>query len=218
MSYEHQKRFIRLWSGSCSFLEHGSPRVLAPSKKKVGGSEFSVPSSKTTPHRTRSRGHKKIKCPSNHSQPPTPRSGRMVSSAGPSRQRGLLITGPTPPPRSHSSLGFREKPLPCLQGFDLQGYVKRHGSTSEIRIGINGNASSDEYFERYLKECESKAEQKRDGPCSIIDLDTIDITEQSEERMETERTHPLRSHLVPLCWEDQLKKAEVCYYLLHIFA
>ncbi len=128
------------------------------------------------------------------------------------------------PPRSHSSLGFRESrhnqpSLPRPQGFDLQAYIRKHGSASDIRIGINGCSSSDEYFERYLEECESAAQQEKgewSGFRNSSPFDSKNLQEgespSSGQRgdVTTMSSPPSEKERVPLCWEDQLKKAEVC--------
>ena len=129
------------------------------------------------------------------------------------------------PPRAHSSLGFVEShggtSLPRPQGFDLQAYVRRQGSASNIRIGINGSSTSDEYFERYLEECESIAQREK-GEMTRPHLESMqegefpgdsdddDVTMMS--LLPSAPAPPVQQknrQQVPLCWEDQLKKAEV---------
>lgn len=99
--------------------------------------------------------------------------------------------------------------------------MRRQGSADEIRIGVNGSSSSDKYFKQYLRECEGVAQLEREltssGSCSLEDMlggvapgPGLGAGEDSA-LLETRGTEecPLDNHLVPLCWEDQLKKAEV---------
>lgn len=138
------------------------------------------------------------------------------------------VRSPRPPvlqePRCHSSLGFRESSsyrrkghsLPRPQGFDLQAYVLKQGSASNIRIGINGSSSSDEYFEKYLEECESAAQREKgewsglpDSPRqSLFDDEAEGSAPSSKDNNDVTVTSP-ESRNIPLCWDDQLRKAEV---------
>jgi len=121
------------------------------------------------------------------------------------------------PTRAHSSLGFTwssqsvsKHQLSQPQGFDLAGYVKKQGSATEIRIGVNGETTNDDYFRNYLKECEKQLENA--SPLSSDD-DSISTFEGdiSEGILISQNTRKPQKH-VPLCWKDQFQKAEVKMY------
>lgn len=107
--------------------------------------------------------------------------------------------------------------MPHPQGFDLQGYIKQHGSANDIQIGINGRCSPDEYFERYLDQCAVISQCEKRLPSSISsanDMEELYLTErvpsQNATHLQSQTAAPRpKFQLVPLCWEDQLKKAEV---------
>lgn len=142
----------------------------------------------------------------------------------PSRPTSSLSqrTRPSPkagklPTRAHSSLGFAwssqsvsKHQLSQPQGFDLAGYVRKQGSATEIRIGVNGETTNDDYFRNYLKECEKQLENA--SPL-ISDDDSISTFEGdiSEGISISQNTRKPQKH-VPLCWKDQFQKAEVKMY------
>ena len=125
----------------------------------------------------------------------------------PSSARG----GAPPLRRPHTSPGFRwnkssHQPYTCTahtprgpnQGFDLVGYVKRLGTTEGIQIGINGTPVD---IRTYLEKCEENS----DDYCFNSDIEEdIDMN-----RLSTVSEGNLLRRQVPLCWEDQLKIAEV---------
>ena len=119
------------------------------------------------------------------------------------------------PPRAHSVLGFQEKrqvtSLPRPKGFDLRAYVRRQGSANDIRIGINGSSSSDEYFEKYLEECESAARLEMGENPMTLPSGGGSNSEKSDDDDVTMMSSPSPADCkeVPLCWEDQLRKAKV---------
>lgn len=132
---------------------------------------------------------------------------KRVPSAGLTGKGNLP---PSLPDRSHSSLGFRETSTACLQGFDLQGYIRKNGSTNDIRIGINGACSSD--FERYLDECAVRCEggaSPCSHNCSMESEEGEDLSLTSSEESILAKTSSPGVDVVPLCWEDQLKIAKV---------
>ena len=220
------RRFIRLWSSSsylvCDSPRDPTPRASGKKEKQSTGCKMVRSCKESASKPVKAKNGSPPATSSSKRRPGGGGTVRIVSSAGPSRQRHHQLST-TPPPiimprRAQSSLGFRENPLPRPQGFDLQGYMRRCGSRSEIRIGVNGSCSSDEYFEQYLKECEEsllavgQEQYLPSGPCSMADfdaLDTVDILEQKIRQNERSNSKSVESHLVPLCWEDQLKKAEV---------
>ncbi len=76
------------------------------------------------------------------------------------------------PLRAQSSLGFswhqekratlaRARPRPL--GFDIARHMRRHGSETEIRIGQNGEPSTDRFLQSYLKSCRLKQLQEEEG-------------------------------------------------------
>lgn len=197
--HKQQLRYRRLWEGARprSHEKNGST-PKARGKRKTGGVTSSRVGSSPVPCTAIAR--------KGHLQECHGYSYRSASSAALSRKSDPTPSAVAPPPRSHSSLGFRELPRP--QGFDLQEYVKRHGSANDIRIGINGVCSPDEYFERYLEECEAVAQCEKRLPSSssiMNDVEELDLMERSS--TVTSSPHP---DLVPLCWDHQLKKAQVC--------
>lgn len=112
--------------------------------------------------------------------------------------------------RPHTTLGFTWNkpsavwdPLGPPQGFDIAGYVKRCGTAQGIQIGINGRPVNDEYFQTYLEKCERDLEKDGEGYLSDsdeeFDLSYLDAVTEGK----------LHQRMVPLCWEDQLKIAEV---------
>lgn len=202
--------YTRLWKGGNNSRERpSSPRE----KRKTGGvSSFSKAAS-TGAHSNnaiaRQKHWKSCNAQSAHSN-----YRRAVSPAGLTRNQH---PSSAPPPRSHSSLGFRElrtlreTPQSHPQGFDLQGYIKQHGSANDIRIGINGWCSPDEYFERYLDECGAVAQCEKKSTSSTSftnDMEELDLTERATSPSQMATPHT-QLPLVPLCWEDQLKKAKV---------
>lgn len=111
--------------------------------------------------------------------------------------------------RPHTSLGFTWNkpsavdPLGPPQGFDIAGYVKRCGTAQGIQIGINGRPVNDEYFRTYLEKCERDV--GRNGAGSLSDSDEeFDLS-----YLGTVSEGKLLQRKVPLCWEEQLKIAEV---------
>lgn len=111
--------------------------------------------------------------------------------------------------RPHTSLGFTWNrpsamdPLGPPQGFDIAGYVKRCGTAQGIRIGINGRPVNDEYFQTYLEKCERDV--GRNGEDSFGDSDEeFDLS-----YLGAVSEGKLLQRKIPLCWEDQLKIAEV---------
>ena len=106
---------------------------------------------------------------------------------------------PRVPRRSHTSMGFSwnpcapsEQQAPAHQsGFDIASYVKSRGSTRGITIGVNGRPVD---VQMYLENAGAEMGLEED-----IDYDCLKTVSEGS----------LPSPLVPLCWEDQLKKAEV---------
>lgn len=147
---------------------------------------------------------------------------RKLSSASVSSTRA----NSPQPQRSQSSLGLATQPA-ITKGFDLQEYVRRHGSAGEIRIGINGATSSDKYFERYLEECEFAAQQENNFPlssCSLLCDDEVCAhaacafpSVKDDDLMMTLSAYHPEIKPVPLCWEDLLKTSEV-YLLQHAYS
>lgn len=111
--------------------------------------------------------------------------------------------------RPHTSLGFTWNkpsavdPLGPPQGFDIAGYVKRCGTARGIQIGINGRPVNDEYFQTYLEKCERDLGKNGEG-CFIDGDEEFDLS-----YLGTVTESKLLQRKVPLCWEDQLKIAEV---------
>ncbi len=111
--------------------------------------------------------------------------------------------------RPHTSLGFTWNkpsavdPLGPPQGFDIAGYVKRCGTAQGIQIGINGRPVNDDYFQTYLEKCERDVERSGDNGFSDSDEEfDLNYLESVSEGKSLQRK-------IPLCWEDQLKIAEV---------
>ena len=114
--------------------------------------------------------------------------------------------------RPHTSMGFTWNrpsavdPLGPPQGFDIAGYVKRCGTAQGIQIGINGRPVKDEYFQTYLEKCERDVAVERNGDGSAFS----DSDEECDlSYLGTVSEGKLLQRKVPLCWEDQLKSAEV---------
>lgn len=235
MAYKQQSHYIKLWDREDTFSRKDNSRARRGERRNWrgespycnsrgnGGSVLlnTAPGTMAAPKYGQTRSKHRKTSPENLLQSAPP-AGRKISSAGVSR--GRATSSSILPERAQSSLGFRENLLPRPQGFDLQEYVRRHGPTNEIRIGVNGAATSDDYFDRYLEECASVVEQDRDmySSCSDYDVDVEELpssgSEQScDEVMVTSLTRPSKSRsstvsnegFVPLCWEDQLKHAEV---------
>lgn len=118
------------------------------------------------------------------------------------------------PPRAHSSLGFvwneRSVSRQCQpQGFDIAGYVRRHGSDAEIRIGRNGELTRDNFFSSYLKECKLQTQKEADELYSSSS-DTETESDVFGDVEELQLSAQNQQKQVPLCWEDQLQKSEAC--------
>ena len=111
--------------------------------------------------------------------------------------------------RPHTSLGFtwnKSSAVDSLgtpQGFDIAGYVQRRGTAQGIQIGINGRPVNDEYFQTYLEKCERELGEHGEG-CSSDSDEEFDLS-----YLGTVSEGKLLQRQVPLCWEDQLKIAEV---------
>ena len=109
--------------------------------------------------------------------------------------------------RPHTSLGFTWNkpsaavdPLGPPQGFDIAGYVKRCGTAQGIQIGINGRPVNDEYFQMYLEKCERDVRGSSfNDSDEEFDLSYLGTVSEGK----------LLQRKIPLCWEDQLKIAEV---------
>ena len=206
MSSKGSESYVRLWEGAGSSRRLGSAsRVVGCSKRKHGGVASCRNGVTPGPLGDAMTQQKR-------SRPQSVQHRRVPASAGLSRQKA-----PTPPPpRAHSSLGFRESSregaMPCPRGFDLQGYIRRRGSANDIRIGINGSSSTDEYFERYLEECElaTQVQKRLPGSYSTTMVEQLEHSCSREEgEVELKTPSPHVQH-PPLCWEDQLKRAQVC--------
>ena len=222
-----EQRRLQLWQDSSDFFQHSSSsKLMCKSRKNatIDRSEANTDGSLMTAKRNNMTVKKNPRSCTNGSI-----AGRPIASARTTRYR--MISVPTPPPsRPETSLGIcrlasKHSPIQQPQGFDLQSYIKKCGSANEVRIGINGqsSSSSDEYFERYMEECETLAQQERE----LLDNSSTSITDTSEQENAVaknvleinpskehdvqEKVSPQESslHLVPLCWEDQLKKADV---------
>ena len=147
-------------------------------------------------------------------------------TGGPSRPTSSLSQRTRPslkadkhPPRAHSSLGFAwssrsvSKPeLSRPRGFDLARYVQKQGSATAIRIGVNGEATNDDYFRNYLKECEKQLENA--SASSFDDESTSDLEGDIFEGISISQGRRENLKHVPLCWEDQFQKAEVKWIVL----
>ena len=108
--------------------------------------------------------------------------------------------------RPHTSLGFTWNKLSAVdplgppQGFDIAGYVKRCGTAQGIQIGINGRPVNDEYFQTYLEKCERDVGRSgEEDSDEEFDLSYLGAVSEGK----------LLQRKIPLCWEDQLKIAEV---------
>ena len=135
---------------------------------------------------------------------------RLTSSmhAGMARQIGSELcsasfaVGERMPRRSHTSMGFSWQPSSMEEhtashqsGFDLASYIRKHGSTRGIQVGINGRPVN---FQAYLGGSEG-GDDVGIGPEDEIEIGCYKSVSEGH----------LSNHQVPLCWEDQLKKAKV---------
>ena len=201
---KQELRYTRLWEGAKSRRRRGSASRRVSGRERVtGGVNYSRERS-ASPGISTAIGRKGPQQES-HALSAHHSNRKASTSAGLSRKSGQTLH--PPPPRSHSSLGFRETTLPHPQGFNLQEYIKRRGSASDIRIGINGVCSSDEYFEQYLGECEAAAvadqcEKRLPSSSSVEELYLV----ESASARTSSSPYP---EVVPLCWDDQLRKAQV---------
>lgn len=145
---------------------------------------------------------------------------RLRSTSFSSFNRPSLARKSRLAPRPQSSLGFAynswstapDKPvgLSPPEGFDLAAYVQSRRSAKGIHIGRNGRVTNDEFFEEYLLQCEEEVIQTNKSSCSDIEEKVDQEFEDLnlEEKTDT-HTRGSRKHKIPLCWEDQLSKAEV---------
>lgn len=204
---KQELRYTRLWGGTRSQGGRGSASKARTKRRITGGVNSSEEyiSPRGLGAAIAKKGHQQESrvLSAQHSN------RRVSPSAGLSHKTNQtlhsLASPPPLSPRSHSSLGFRETTLPHPQGFNLQEYIKRRGSASDIRIGINGVCSSDEYFEQYLDECEAAAMRCEKRLSSSSSMEELDLVE-SVPAVTSSSPHP---DLVPLCWDDQLRKVQV---------
>ena len=151
---------------------------------------------------------------------PNPPSKHRPATSNPrpasSQQRNCY---PNLPPRAASSLGFAwQKTLnspfqlgETLMGFDITQYMRRHGLETEIRIGQNGKPTTDDFLKTYLEECRRKILQEQVTEESGFSIPDREGGSDAGD-LEPENVGPVSlklSRKVPLCWEDQLEKAEV---------
>ena len=93
-------------------------------------------------------------------------------------------------------------------GFNIARYVRKHGSTAEIRIGVNGELTKDEFLTSYLSECKQQLRQDElDSSSESEDGDTETESDIFEGVDLLPNRNPQKPS--PLCWEDQLEKVEV---------
>lgn len=62
--------------------------------------------------------------------------------------------------RPQTSLGFtrRERDDPLFHtGFDVLSYFRKHGSTAELTVGVNGRPSKDAVLHNYVQDCRAEA-------------------------------------------------------------
>lgn len=91
--------------------------------------------------------------------------------------------------------------------------MRKQGSAKEIQIGINGCSSlTDGYFDKYLEELqwdEGEGAEEEEGS----ELTAENEGEVEESILLLKENNPLRRKIppetVPLCWQDQLRKAKV---------
>ena len=158
---------------------------------------------------------------------------RLIKSASniPQRSMSSLFSRSSthPPRRPHTSLGQRTNKQ-CPRGFDLEEHVRRCGSVSGIRIGVNGcSSSSDVYLDRYYEENEVlNTPRKAEKSSPQIKIMKKEEEEDNDDNLSTVRDSSLlwsQNHesdinkvslpdvstidFVPLCWEDQFEKTEV---------
>ena len=204
MSGDQRGSCIRLWGGGQIPCTPSRPASVAGDRKtgKTGGVNVKLGTV---------RGKSAGRC-----GPQPPHNKRQVSSARLSRRNvtpptPCRVRATTPHPQWLQSLpqnrGFS---LQHPQGFNLQEYVRTQGSSKGIRIGRNGHISSDKYFGRYLEECALN----EDGPDSTEEGEDGEREGEREQdaRMGNKiepRIQPAILNIVPLCWEDQLKKTKV---------
>lgn len=95
------------------------------------------------------------------------------------------------------------------QGFDLAAYVHRHGTAHGIHIGRNGRSINDNYFREYLSQCEAEIDSKEKSCSDLVGSDSKGIDELTELKQESVPNKRRQVSSIPLCWEDQLSKADV---------
>lgn len=205
--------YVRLWGGERSPQCLSRP-VSGARGRKTRGVTNRRNDNRTAPTKAIARGNSAGGCGSQ--SVPLPHR-RPASSAGVSRRNMPPSRATTPPPLWSQSEGFSDRgfSLQHPQGFNIREYVRTHGSSKGIRIGRNGCISSDKYFGRYLEECASTT-----ALCEEASSDSTAEEEEGEgeeqnswkgNEIEATQLHfqPATLNLVPLCWEDQLKKTKV---------
>lgn len=134
---------------------------------------------------------------------------------------------PDPSLRAHSSLGFawgeekfRHDCTPPL-GFDIAQYLRQCGSGTEIRIGQNGELSTDHYLQSYLSDCRmrqlQKEEEKGGREVNVcLEGETSEGGSVSANGCFARVPGPeITKVSVPLCWEDLLRDTEVSSVVHH---
>lgn len=174
-------------------------------------------------------------------RPPRASSRHSRPNSGRPRPPSASTRSPVPL-RPHSSLGVVRERSPAGwggaarpeagRGFDVVAYLRERGTESAIRVGVNGEATRENFFAQYLRECRSEA-QAAEETQSRSSVPNPSLTERE---FEEEVSQTLESSLqqdtgssacrccdanacscrrrgevdkVPLCWEEQLQQAKV---------
>ena len=119
------------------------------------------------------------------------------------------------PPRAQTAFGFSRgtEPLRGLQpnGFDVRGYFRKHGSATDISVGVNGRPSSDAALQSYVQDCKMEILQCELGECGEFLEEEDPVRERCAWR---DGGEPGSSEQTPLCWDNLLQERQARNYIL----
>lgn len=108
--------------------------------------------------------------------------------------------------RPQTSLGFtgRERDDPLFHtGFDVLSYFRKHGSTAELTVGVNGRPSSNVVLQNYVQDCRAEA--------LLCELEHEEDSLQTwrEKHYATTRLQSKSMRAPPSCWTEAREQQSV---------